>query len=271
MRILVIAIALAFGSMAAGPTPLGEAVAAKAKKGKKGKKGKKASKGAESALPDGRALSERVIELTRVQLLEEKTNYVMKGRFEMPAQGITGTLLIVAQAPDTTWTLVSIPGIGEMLEGFDGTHAWSLDPVQGPRIKSAEETAHSRWSADFDGASNLTRFTEIVTEGQVEFAGEPAWRVRMERQDLPPRWYYLSVDTGLELGVESTSTTAMGDMTSVVRFEEYVEMEGMLMPRRMTTEASGMTQVIVVESFETDVAELPSTAMPPEVAELLEE
>jgi len=62
-----------------------------------------------------------------------------KGGMMMAAAGINATFEMVQLAPNKMQMLTTIPGVGNIQLGYDGTTAWSMDPMQGPRILSGKE------------------------------------------------------------------------------------------------------------------------------------
>ena len=54
------------------------------------------------------------------------------GTMSIPASGMEGTLEIIQAKPNKSLMRITLPGVGTMEEGFDGTHGWSINPVTGP-------------------------------------------------------------------------------------------------------------------------------------------
>ena len=44
---------------------------------------------------------------------------------------------------------ITLPGLGDMLRGYDGAIGWSVDPAVGPRVLSGRELQEAEYSADF--------------------------------------------------------------------------------------------------------------------------
>src|SRR3989449_10913532 len=53
--------------------------------------------------------------------IEKLNSRVTKGRFEVPEQGLTGSLDAYAKAPNKTASVVELTGGGQFRPGYDGT------------------------------------------------------------------------------------------------------------------------------------------------------
>jgi hypothetical protein len=52
-----------------------------------------------------------------------------KGTLELAPMGIKGTFETYTAAPGKSINRTNLAGIGEIIEGFDGTTAWSINPL----------------------------------------------------------------------------------------------------------------------------------------------
>ena len=71
------------------------------------------------------------------------------GSFEITGQGMKGDLKVVAQAPDKMHQWITLPGLGNLEQGYDGSIGWSIDPAVGPRLLEGKELDELKYSADF--------------------------------------------------------------------------------------------------------------------------
>ena len=72
------------------------------------------------------------------------TSMTIKGGFEMPAMGMSGDTTTYAMAPDKTLAMITLPGMGEIVNGTNGDVAWAEDPMQGPRVLDGDMLADAR-------------------------------------------------------------------------------------------------------------------------------
>lgn len=192
------------------------------------------------------------------------------GALAMPAQGITGTVQIVAARPDKTLLRAEIGGIGSLESGYDGTHGWTVDPIMGPALLTGKQLAQAKFDAVFDGPfHDLGRFTSMTAAGTETFDGRQTHRVNAVNVHGDRSAEYFDAATGLYAGSVSTRETAMGaiEVTSFVR--DYRKAGGTLQPHQLVQRMMGVEQIITIEKYEFDVAGPDTFAMPPAVKALI--
>jgi len=101
-------------------------------------------------LPSGSSVLERYLTAIggRDALVSHRSVHA-SGTLTMPAAGLTGTLDIYAAAPNRTLLRVSFPGVGEVFEGFDGTHAWTLSAMSGPMLLEGKALEEKKFDSEF--------------------------------------------------------------------------------------------------------------------------
>ena len=101
------------------------------------------------------------------------------GKMEMPAQGISASMESVS-APNKSAMKLSIPGIGDITNGYDGQVAWEVNPMSGPRIKTEREKATAQEDSDFRASMLFAkeRYRSVECVGQADFGGETTWHVK---------------------------------------------------------------------------------------------
>ena len=55
-------------------------------------------------------------------------NYRATGYMEVAAQGMKGSVSMYMAPPNIRIQTVEIPGMGEIVRTFDGTHGWEINP-----------------------------------------------------------------------------------------------------------------------------------------------
>jgi len=79
---------------------------------------------------------------------EKIKSRMVKGTLELMPMGIKGTFENYSAAPSKSIMKISLDGIGEIIEGFTGTTAWSNNSIQGNHDKQGEELARTKLTYD---------------------------------------------------------------------------------------------------------------------------
>ncbi len=179
---------------------------------------------------------------------------------EIPAAGLTAEMEVHAAAPNKMSARTTLPGIGEMLQGFDGTTGWDINPMQGARVLSGEELAQTADNSDFYGSRLFPadKFKSMETLEQTDFNGEKAYKVRMVRTSGDTLTFFFSSSSALLIGTEAAQTNQMGRMVIQTKLSQYVTVDGIKFPTR--TEVQVGPNSIITTTKETVINAVPATA-----------
>jgi hypothetical protein len=192
------------------------------------------------------------------------------GTFSVPAQGISGTLEVLGAAPDRQLLRISISGLGEVQQGFDGRVAWLIDPMTGPRVLEGAAYSQMQMDADFYGELHDTKhYTKIETVGREEFEGIPAYKVRLIRPSGEEDFEYFAVDSGLLVGNSVTRMSAMGPLPAIAVFSEYKDFGGVRLATRIVQKVMGVEQIMTVSTIEHDKVDASAFALPASIKALV--
>lgn len=185
------------------------------------------------------------------------------GTFEMGGGAMRGTFVIV-QTPTRTALTLTLPGLGAIVTAFDGTHGWSVNPMQGPRLLEGAELAALREDA---GSTGLLRrsphLVSMETVGRAEVGGEACWRVRFVYASGRESADCYAVGTGLLLGSWGTQTSSMGTTAVETTVGEWRAFGALRSATVMRQRAMGQEQVLRVERVEFDRADDADAFVPP--------
>jgi hypothetical protein len=227
---------------------------------------------AASDLPQARALVERHLEAMggRDAVLARLTGS-MTGRFEMPAAGLAGPLTSASRYPDHRVIRIELPGVGEILSGYDGQVLWAMDPFMGPRILEGTERVR-----DLEQSSRgaLVRDPEAVrtmeTVALSEVDGQPCHQVRVVWPSGAESLDCYGVETGLLLGTESSTESPMGVIEVETIYQDYREVGGVIMATRTLQRMMGQEQVMTFEGYDPAPPSDDLFALPPAIRALVE-
>lgn len=217
-----------------------------------------------AALPSARDLINKHIKAIggRDAILAHKSMHGT-GTVSVPASGMNGTIEVFGSAPNLQVIKINMGGIGEIAEGFDGAHGWSVNPVTGPTLKVGKELDQVKLDADFySDLRDPKTYPEAKTVDKVTFDGRPCYKVALTRIDGSHDVDYYDAETGLRAGVEGTRETQMGVITQTSVESGYKKFGKLMQPTVLTTKAMGVEQRITLETVEYDTVQ-PSAFEPP--------
>jgi hypothetical protein len=218
---------------------------------------------APAKLPSGRSILDKHVAAIggRQAILAHKSTHAV-GTLAMPSTGLTGALEIFGAHPNKTLLKISIGGVGEVLEGFDGTHGWSLSPMTGPMLLEGRQLDEKRFDSEFySDLRSESRYASVTTLEQVDFDGRPCYKVRLVRKSGGEDIEFYDVATGLKAGTITTRETQMGTVTGTTTESEYRKFGNLLQPTKVVSHIGGLDQVITISSIEYD-------GVPPSVFDL---
>ncbi len=192
------------------------------------------------------------------------------GRFEVPSQGLAGDLEVLAMPPDRQVVRISLAGLGDIRNGFDGKVAWLINPMTGPMLLEGQARDHARMDADFySELHDESRFKTMETVARTEFEGTPAYKLRLVRASGEDDIEFFSVDTGLLIGSIISRQSPMGPMEATSSYSDYKDFGGVLAAARMRQKVMGVEQVIVITRVEYDTLDEGVFALPPQIKALV--
>lgn len=210
---------------------------------------------AANALPSADAVLERYAKALggREELAKHSSMHQI-GIFEFPAAGLKADMHIFMGKPNKMLTRITIPGMGEIARGYDGTTGWSVDPTSGPMVLKGKQLDQIKLESDFMGIMHDPKsFASTQTVALTDFNGKPAYELRLVRASGDTATEYFDPTTGLQVGVIRSAESQMGRMTVTGVVGEYKPFGGLMLPTRMTQKlATGQEMAITVNAVEFD-------------------
>lgn len=205
------------------------------------------------------------------EALHRHTSMRAKGSFEMPSMGLTGDLDISTAAPNLLLVRVSLPGVGEILQGFDGEVAWSDNPMTGPAIMEGEARDDAVRQADFYPELNYAvHYPEMETLERQELDGQQVYKVRLVDSAGKESFHYFDVESGLLVATEGEQDTPMGRVFVSTRVGGYREFDGRLVATELDQSTMGMEQSMTIEEIEFNGVDEGAFALPETIRALAE-
>jgi hypothetical protein len=225
-----------------------------------------------SELPDAREIINRHIKAIggREAILAHKSMHAT-GTLSVPASGISGPMEIFGAAdPDRVLVKTTVTGIGDILEGFDGSHAWSMSPMTGPMLKVGKELTQTKYDADFySELRDPKKYPAVKTIEKTTFDGRPCYKVSLKRIDGVEDVDFYDVASGLRAGSVNTRETPMGTLTMTSIEGEYKKFGKLMQATTVTQQVMGVEQKIALSTVEYDKVEASAFEPPAAIKALI--
>ncbi|MEQ1514353.1 MAG: hypothetical protein ABL934_16990 [Lysobacteraceae bacterium] len=173
-----------------------------------------------------------------------------KVQMEIVENGMKLDMTLYGRGSDRA-SLMPIPGAGDFRSGYSSGVAWSMDPMNGPRLLEGREREQIVEQGDpkisMRDSSVIASATTVAlsdSEGRPCYRVEIKWTAGRETADC------YSTEDGLLLSTESAIASPMGDMKQMIHMSEYKSFGAIKLPTRMKSKAAGMTQLITVQSYD---------------------
>jgi hypothetical protein len=213
---------------------------------------------AAAALPQARDVIDRHIKAIggRDAVMSHKSTHVT-GTFAVPTSGMVGTMeMFGAASPNRLLVKITIPGLGEMLNGFDGAHGWAVTPMTGPMLQQGKELDQTKLDADFYGElREPNRYKSMKTVEKTAFEGRPCYKVSLVRVDGNEDIEFYDVETGLRAGSINTRESPMGTLTTTSTEGDYKKFGNLLQPTLVVQKMMGVEQKLTLSTVEYDKVE----------------
>jgi Cu/Ag efflux protein CusF len=220
-------------------------------------------------LPPARQLVDKYVEaIGGRQALARHQQRKVVSEMSMPAMGMNMTVELYQARPNKLFTKTEMAGMGTFTSGYDGTVAWTSNPMQGPRILADRELAETLRQAEFDNYDLAKVFPTLETTGEKTVAGRPCWVVKGVSQQGIEVNYCFDKETGLALGATATQPGQMGDMQVEMVFSDYQSYDGLKMPAKTTMTMMGQEMTTTIKSVSHAPFDASIFAIPAEVRAL---
>jgi hypothetical protein len=225
-----------------------------------------------AALPDARELINRHVKAIggREAILAHKSMHAT-GTLSVPASGISGPMEIFgASNPDRVVVKTTVTGIGDIMEGFDGSHGWSVSPMTGPMLKVGKELTQTRLDADFYSELRAPeKYPDVKTVEKTTFDGRPCYKVSIKRIDGVEDFDFYDVATGLRAGSINTRESPMGTLTMTSIEGGYKKFGKLTQATTVTQQVMGVEQKITLDTVEYDTVQASAFEPPAAIKALI--
>lgn len=185
-------------------------------------------------------------------------------RGTLTLEGMTGSIDIWRDRVGRFRQRTQLEGVGEVQQGFDGRHGWTIQP-SGPALLDGDLEAGVRRQADWYGDITAPPEALRAVVEAASFEGEPSWRATYVSAEGPEVAMHFSQATGRKVGYRTT--TPAGESTSVLG--EYKPFDGVLLPTKLINRIPQGEVFITITTVEWDRVPPETFALPPAIRALI--
>jgi hypothetical protein len=166
------------------------------------------------------------------------------GTISYPAQGIQGRFEAYHKSPNKILLKITIQGLGEVQQGYDGKVGWEKNPMTGLRELQGTELAQMRWSAE-TGASNDLRkaLRNPKLAGRERVGNREAFVITAQTTAGTPIKVYIDTQRYLPLRMDMEAATPQGKLNIATFLEDYRRIDGIMYPFTTRQSTAGIEAV----------------------------
>ncbi len=200
-----------------------------------------------------RELFERLCQDPSAQRLAAAKSIRITSRLEL--MGMSGPNITTIVAPDQLHSFGTLPGTGELLQVYDGKHAWSRNSFEGLRELTGEELAVVRRSARLDTRAWAEQFAKLELVGQKRDGDRDSFVVRQTPRDGEGKPILIHIDAvNLQTyRIETTVHSRMGAMAVATELSEFTDFGGIVLAKRSVSKIGGAKLTTITDRIEIDV------------------
>ena len=195
----------------------------------------------------------------------------MKATLEVPAASMKADIEALHMFEDRTFFMrTTIPGMGEVLAGFDGTTAWSKEPLSGARLMAGAEAVQAAEEAD--PAASLRQSANIVKSETLEkttMNSQECYKVRHTWKSGRTSHDCFSVQDGLIVATEVKQVSPMGELDVTTLLSDYKDFGGIKRATVTTMQVMGSEVRTTVTAWEWDNVKPEEMELPADIKALL--
>ena len=168
------------------------------------------------------------------------------------AQGREMPLTVYAKRPNLNRQEILLPDGSTIVQAFDGTTAWGINPMSGSLEPQAVPSAAAdmmKNAADFDGAliNYKAKGHSIELVGKEALAGKPVYHLKVTMKGGIVQDYFLDVESGIELKTSAQVDFGMdagGPKQALdTEMSNYKAIDGIMIPHTVKQFMNGKPMV----------------------------
>ncbi len=218
------------------------------------------------------AILDKYVEVTGGSAAYEKIKTeVASGTLEISGMGLNGTLTNYRAAPNKSYTVIDLAGAGKAEEGSDGKVAWSMNGMEGARIKQGDERALALRNDAFHMETRWRDFfkkTELA--GSEDVNGKPCYKLVLTPNEGAAETRYYEKSSNLLVKIVVPVTTPEGAATAELGLGDYRDEGGIITPHTISQKLPNVEVLVKITEIKRNT-EIPASRfdLPTEIKALM--
>lgn len=218
------------------------------------------------ALPPAKELIDRyVAAVGGADAFKNYKSVRVKAAFDMPAQGMSGSVLILSRLPNETMMTIDLPGLGQLKQGANGEIAWYTNPMQGARIMTGKEAEAVEGPDPLNYLRLAPGITSSETVEKATYDGKECYKVKHTYKTGRVSFDCFAISDGLIVATVSKAPGPMGEIEQTTLLSGYKDFNGMKRPTTMVIETQGVQQVLTISEVTFDDVKDAEMTLPPDI------
>jgi len=224
-----------------------------------------------ASLPTAREIVDRhVREIGGREAVLAQTSTHVIGTVSMPAAGLTGKMESFHAKPNKFLQRMTLPGIGDIEEGFDGKTGWTTSPLTGPSLFEGKQLDERAFDADFfEELKAPDRYASMTTVEKTMFEERPAYKIRLVKKNGGEDVEFYDVETGLKIGAIATRESPMGSMQGTTSYTDYKSFGLLRQPSTMKVTTLNVQMIMSILTLEYGKVDPAVFALPAQIKALM--
>jgi outer membrane lipoprotein-sorting protein len=193
------------------------------------------------AVLNAQSLEEIVKKYSAAMKYDQKANtQTIKVTGKASGMGMEMPLTMFMKNPDKIRIVNNVQG-QDYIATFDGEKGYATNPMQGTIELDGNQAKQVKNKNEFNNdLLNYFRSGKLTLEGDENVNGKPAFKLKADIEGGNPIYMFVDKDTYLLVKL-SMKVEQMGQAMDIdLIMSDYVDINGVVMPRKITTSSSGM-------------------------------
>lgn len=227
---------------------------------------------AQEELPKAEAILDNYVAVTGGrEAYEKRRTEVRTAVVEVVGRDLRFTVTTYRAAPDKSYIITDMPGVGKIEEGTDGEVAWGISAARGPLIKDGFERDVALYGATLNVDLRWREFfTSAETAGIEEIEGRPCYKLTLRWGDGNDQTRYYDKETGLLARLAMRLKTPRGQLSMETSFQDYRSAGDIVQPHKTSVKYPGQEVISTIQSLDNVEIDPSRFALPDQIKALLE-